>query len=87
MLSMTSVNETLSRLATSASSFLRSKRFFDLVAVAILFVGFAGQGIRYIVGFYSSGIVLVILFIAFIWAFAHQGASFVKKPQPVATLL
>lgn len=87
MLSMTSANETLSRLATSASSFLRSKRFFDLVAVAILFVGFAGQGIRYIVGFYSSGIVLVILFIAFIWAFAHQGASFIKRPQPVATLL
>lgn len=84
---MAAATETLTRLTTSASSILGSRRFFDVVAIAIFFVGFAGQGIRYITGFYSSGIVMAVLFLAFSWSYAHQGASFIKRPQPVATLL
>ncbi|WP_115727217.1 O-antigen ligase family protein [Actinomyces culturomici] len=62
-------------------------RTFDVLAIAILFFGFAGQGVRNMVGFYGSGVVMAVLFALFAWSFALSGASVRRRPQPVATLL
>lgn len=69
------------------SSLMNDARTFDLLAICLLFFGFAGQGIRNIVGFNGSGAVMVILFVPFVRAFIASGASILKRPQPVATLL
>lgn len=71
----------------SIAAIIGSRRSFDVLAVLVLVFGFAGQGIRNITGFYGSGVVMALLFVLFAWSYRYQGASALKRPQPVATLL
>ena len=75
------------RLSARLSSVMSQAYTFDLLTICLLVFGFAGQGIRNIVGFDGSGVVMVILFSVFVWAFRASGASIVKRAQPVTTLL
>lgn len=63
------------------------RRALDIVTIAIFFLGFAGQGVRNIVGFYGSSVVMVTLFVALAYLMHLNQIRFTQAAYPLATLL
>lgn len=84
---MTSYTDSQSAPLARFNAAMRSPKTFDFLAICMLFFGFAGQGIRNIVGFRGSGVVMVILFVFFAWSWKASGGAVGMRPKPVTTLL
>lgn len=84
---MTPITDTAPSPLARLGSAMRSPRTFDLLAICLFFFGFAGQGIRNIVGYAGSGVVMVVLFLLFAWSWRATGGTLRGRPLPVTTLL
>lgn len=64
-----------------------SDQVLRLSTIIVLFFGFAGQGVRNIVGYYGSGIVMGVIFLVFFLAYLSSEHTLRRRRYTVAPLL